>query len=93
MNDKLQQTLLSQIENAKKGESTKDLGQVFTPNHIVDLILDEVGYFGEKIINRKILEPSFGDGAFLIKIIQRLIDTCKASNKTVNKRQLSHRCA
>ncbi len=73
---------MKQIENAKLGEYTKDLGQVFTPNHIIDLILDEVGYCGEKIIDKKIIEPSFGDGAFLLKIIQRLIDSCKANKKS-----------
>lgn len=70
------------IVNEKVGESTKDLGQVFTPNYIVELILNEVDYSGEKILDKSIIEPSFGDGAFLIKIIQRLIDTCRMANKS-----------
>lgn len=54
MNENKTTNLLDQIENAKQGENTKDLGQVFTPNHIVDLILDEVEYYGDKIINQRI---------------------------------------
>lgn len=73
---------MKQLENAKLGEHTKDLGQVFTPNHIIDLILDEIGYYGKEIIDKKIIEPSFGDGAFLLKIIQRLINSCKENKKS-----------
>ena len=75
------QIIETTIVNEKVGISTKDLGQVFTPNYIVELILNEVDYLGEKILNKTIIEPSFGDGAFLIKIIQRLIDTCRMTNK------------
>jgi hypothetical protein len=39
----------STIINDKQGVNIKDLGQVFTPNYIVDLILNEVGYFKEQI--------------------------------------------
>ena len=54
------------------------MGQVFTPEHIVNKILDEVGYKGENILNKKILEPSFGEGVFLFEIIKRLIDYCES---------------
>ncbi|RXJ69301.1 hypothetical protein CRV08_04640 [Halarcobacter ebronensis] len=79
-NLKQKQELISQIENQKTGESTKDLGQVFTPNYIVDIVLDEIGYKGDTILTKKIIEPSFGDGAFLIKIAQRLIEVCNLNN-------------
>lgn len=63
-----------------QSDKQKDLGQVFSPNYIVDLILNEIGYVGEKIIEKKVMEPSFGEGAFLIRIVQRLIDICRANN-------------
>lgn len=57
-------------------KNKKALGQVFTPENIVELILDSIGYYGENIINKKIMEPSFGNGAFLTKIVKRLILEC-----------------
>lgn len=54
----------------------KTLGQVFTPNWIIAEILDSVGYNGENILNKYILEPSSGDGAFLLEIVNRYINVC-----------------
>ena len=48
--------------------------QIFTPTHIVDLMLDTVGYTEDNILEKTIMEPSFGDGAFLCKIVERIID-------------------
>lgn len=58
----------------------KTLGQVFTPNWIVKEILDAVDYQGEKILDKFILEPSSGDGMFLLEIVKRYIQTCKINN-------------
>ena len=57
--------------------SIKKTGQVFTPDYVIDMILDTVGYVGPDIINKKIMEPSFGDGRILYKIIDRLISACE----------------
>lgn len=54
--------------------SVKNQGQVFTPDYIIDMILDTAHYYGKKILNQKILEPSFGDGRILTKIIDRFIN-------------------
>ncbi len=51
--------------------------QIFTPTYIVNLILNTIGYKGDNVINKSIMEPSFGDGAFLIKIVERLIVTSR----------------
>lgn len=48
-------------------------GQVFTPNGIVSMILDAVKYFGDAILTKSVMEPSFGDGAFLVEIVSRII--------------------
>ena len=52
----------------------KTLGQVFTPEWIVNEILDLIGYNTEEIINKYILEPSSGDGVFLKEIVKRYIN-------------------
>lgn len=58
----------------------KTLGQVFTPNWIVEEILNLVKYQDENILDRYILEPSCGDGAFLKEIVKRYISACKKNN-------------
>lgn len=55
----------------------KQNGQVFTPPFIVDLILESMEYDGIDIIHKKILEPSFGQGIFILKIIDKYIDIAK----------------
>jgi adenine-specific DNA-methyltransferase len=52
----------------------KTLGQVFTPSWIVEEILDSSGFTQNNLINKKIIDPACGDGAFLKIIITRIID-------------------
>ena len=58
----------------------KTLGQVFTPRWIIIHILDLAGYDNELILDKYILEPSCGDGAFLIEIVNRYINICQQNN-------------
>lgn len=51
----------------------KHSGQVFTPDYLVNLILDEAGYFGPDILQKHCIENSCGDGAFLCAIVSRYI--------------------
>lgn len=54
--------------------------QVFTPPEIVQKMLNMVEYTGINILNKTILEPSFGDGAFLLPITQRILEYCISQN-------------
>lgn len=63
----------------------KNNTQIFTPKYIVNMILDELQYTGESIVNKTILEPSFGDGNFLIVISERLIKECKKKGMDLDK--------
>lgn len=54
-------------------ESRKEKGQYMTPEKIVVMILDDIGYAGDEVLTKKIMEPSFGDGAFLSEIVKRII--------------------
>lgn len=51
----------------------KNKGQYMTPEPITTMILDTIGYTGPQILTKTIMEPSFGDGSFLISIVQRVI--------------------
>ena len=63
-------------EENKIKEKIKNKGQIYTPNFIVKEMLDILGYNKpENILEKKIIDNSCGDGAFLIEIIERYINT------------------
>ena len=49
----------------------KNNGQVFTPDYIVDKILDMACYYDKNILKKDIIDNSCGSGAFLKKIVIR----------------------
>src|SRR5207247_2448437 len=57
--------------------SIKNLGQVSTPDSIVNFMLDIIGYKGENILNKHVLDNSCGDGAFLKSIVKRYVEVAK----------------
>ena len=63
----------------------KRTGQIFTPNNIVEEMLNTVGYDGLDIVNKHVMENSCGNGAFLCEVVKRY---CKNANNTNLKRGL-----
>lgn len=53
----------------------KLLGQVYTPFHIVDKILNDAGFYDADLTNKTILDPACGDGRFLVPIAEHIIKT------------------
>ena len=59
----------------------KQKGQVFTPAHLVNNILDLCGYnTPEAIIGKHIIDNSCGDGAFLIEVVRRFIGAYRSAD-------------
>jgi hypothetical protein len=57
----------------------EERGAVFTRREVVDFILDLSGYTADQPLHRRrLLEPSFGDGDFLIPVLERLLAAWKA---------------
>lgn len=56
---------------AKEITSTKSNGRIYTPDYIVDNILDLSGYTQHNVIKKHVIDNSCGDGAFLFKIVER----------------------
>jgi len=55
-------------------------GAIFTRSEVVDSILDLAGYTEDQPLHEKrLLEPSFGGGDFLLPIIQRLLSAWRAA--------------
>ena len=63
----------------------KQNGQNMTPRNIVQSLLTEIGYVCPGILNKTIIEPSFGDGSFLTEIFTRIINEGKKQNLTNSK--------
>lgn len=61
----------------KTKERVRDLAEVFTSDKEVNAMLDLVKYLSENVENT-LLEPSCGNGNFLITILKRKLDTVKA---------------
>ncbi len=66
-------------------QKQKIFGQVYTPEWIVNEILEHVGYKEDIILDKYILEPSCGDGAFLREIVKRYIIASKNSKLPINQ--------
>lgn len=63
----------------------KHSGQVFTPEYLVNLILDEAGYNGVDILQKHCIDNSCGDGAFLCEIVSRYIKAYREANEDQEK--------
>lgn len=62
------------IETLASDSSIEARGAIFTRIEVVDFILDLVGYVAsEPLHHHRILEPSFGEGDFLLPIVERLL--------------------
>ena len=68
-------------------------GQYFTDPHVVDFMLDQIGYSSEKIKKRynydnesiSIIDPSCGSGTFLYNATNRIIESFFDGSKTSSK--------
>jgi len=59
--------------------SAEERGAIFTRREVVEFILDLAGYTVEQPLQRyRLLEPAFGDGDFLIPVVERLLAAYKA---------------
>ena len=69
------------IEALARNGGTEARGAVFTRFEVVDFILDLAGYTDDlPLQNKRILEPSFGSGDFLLAVVRRLLKAWRASN-------------
>jgi adenine-specific DNA-methyltransferase len=66
-------------------EATGEHGEVFTRRWVVDLILDLAGYTADRDLTRlQALEPACGSGAFLVPMIERLLDSAARHDRSAS---------
>jgi hypothetical protein len=68
------------VNLTKSKKRVRDHGEVFTPDFVVEDMLDLVINETQRIESR-FLEPACGDGNFLIKILQRKLEVVKKNYK------------
>lgn len=62
------------IETLASNSEIETRGAIYTRIEVVEFILDLVGYVASEPLHlRRILEPSFGEGDFLLPIVDRLL--------------------
>lgn len=73
------------VEVLALAAGTESRGAVFTRREVVDFLLDLTGYTSNKPLHcRRLLEPCFGGGDFLLPAIERLLIAWKSSGSTDN---------
>jgi len=73
-NNNIPLNIQEKIKDNPNSYNIKNLGQVSTPNGIVEFMLDIIGYKGGTILNKHILDNSCGEGAFLKSIVKRYVE-------------------
>ena len=75
-------TVANAIEKLSASAGTAARGAVFTRPEVVDFILDLAGYSEDQALHQKrLLEPSFGGGDFLLPIVKRLLTAWRAAKQ------------
>lgn len=60
----------------------EERGAIFTRREVVDFVLDLAGYSASKPLHhQRLLEPSFGDGDFLLPAVARLLEAWKSHGR------------
>ena len=55
-------------------EEKKQVGRVYTPNDVVEFILNKCGYIGPEVLGKTVLDPACGDGQFLCTVVKRILE-------------------
>lgn len=67
----------------KSADRVKDLGEVFTPKRIVNLMLDQPEITAKiNDLHATFLEPSAGEGAFLVELLKRKLQVASKLSKS-----------
>ena len=69
------------VEQLAHDASPDERGAVYTRREVVDFMLDLAGYTQDQpLYRRRLLEPSFGGGEFLLAAVRRLMTTVRSAN-------------
>ncbi len=63
-------------------------GKIYTPNFVVEKILDDIAFTTNSVLSKSVLDPACGDGRFLTQIAKRIIEFSKTEDLTQNLEQI-----
>ena len=67
-------TISEAIERLANESGIEERGAIYTKREVVDFILDLLGYTADQPLTEfRLLEPSFGDGDFIVPAVERLL--------------------
>ncbi len=67
-------------------------GEVFTRRWVVELILDLAGFTADRDLATMVaVEPSCGAGAFLVPMVERLVESCRRYGRTLDEARMALR--
>ena len=74
---------ITEAVSALSGSGVEERGAIYTRREVVDFILDLTGYTCDRpLYKSRLLEPSFGEGDFLLPAIERLLESWKQVGKS-----------
>lgn len=77
------QALNQALSSFARAATIEERGAIFTRIEVVEFILDLAQYVPDcDLRNKRILEPSFGDGSFLLPCIRRLLKSWRYHSET-----------
>ena len=77
--------IINAIETLASNSTIEARGAIFTRSEVVNFILDLVGYVtSQPLHHQRILEPSFGNGDFLLPIIDRLLKAWRINGGVIS---------
>jgi type I restriction-modification system DNA methylase subunit len=62
-------------------ETRRALGEFYTPQEVVEYIVDGVGYSGKAVLNKRLLDPACGSGTFLVEALKRYLSAARDEAK------------
>lgn len=82
------------VEKLAVDGGIEERGAIFTKREVVDFILDLTGYTVDASLSEyRLLEPSFGDGDFLVPAIERLLLSAEREGKLTYAALVNSICA
>ena len=84
----LQLPLIARPRLSRPDPPIETKGVVYTKRWVVDLLLDLAGYRSENnLVDAVAVEPSAGDGAFLVPMVERLVQSCQRLKRSLSECQ------
>jgi len=66
-------------------DTRKALGEFYTPREVVEYIVENVGYKGQFITDKRFIDPSCGSGTFLVEALSRYLKVAKSKEDKTDR--------